>query len=192
MGIKIVVAEDETLTRMDLVEILTDKGYEVIGEASDGLEAIEVCKKTNPDIVLLDVKMPLMSGLQAAKILKEEGFKGCVVILTAYNIKDYIDEATNNSAMGYLLKPIEEGIFLSQLQLIYSNFKQIVKLRDEIEIAKNRLEDRKKIEKAKGIVMEDKKISENEAYKLMRQISMSKRISMTRLSEMIIVSGGLI
>ncbi|MBC2855062.1 response regulator [Cetobacterium sp. 2A] len=189
---RIVIAEDETLTRMDLSEMLTFYGYNVVGEASDGFEALEICEKENPDIVLLDIKMPFMSGLQVAKVLKEKKFKGCIVMLTAYNIKDYIKEATEYSAMGYLLKPVEEGTFISHLQLIYSNFQEVINLREEARKAKEKLEERKKIEKAKGIIMSSKNMSENEAYELMRNISMIKRINMTKLSEIVILTGELI
>ena len=86
MSLRVVVVEDETLTRIDLIEILKENGYDVVGEAADGIEAVEVCKKLQPDIVLLDIKIPYISGLKVANILKEEGFKGCVIIFTAYNI----------------------------------------------------------------------------------------------------------
>ena len=112
MSLRVVVVEDETLTRIDLIEILKENGYDVVGEAADGIEAVEVCKKLQPDIVLLDIKIPYISGLKVANILKEEGFKGCVIILTAYNIAEYIQEASNTIVMGYILKPIDEEIFL--------------------------------------------------------------------------------
>lgn len=86
MSLRVVVVEDETLTRIDLIEILKENGYDVVGEATDGIEAVEICKKLQPDIVLLDIKIPYISGLKVANILKEDGFKGCIIILTAYNI----------------------------------------------------------------------------------------------------------
>ena len=152
MSLRVVVVEDETLTRIDLIEILKENGYDVVGEVTDGIEAVEICKKLQPDIVLLDIKIPYISGLKVANILKENNFKGCVIILTAYNIAEYIQEASNTIVMGYILKPIE---------------------------------------RAKGIVMAKYTLSEEEAYKKMRDLSMQKRISMFKLAEIIIMTGGL-
>lgn len=189
MNPKVVVAEDETLTRMDIVEMLGENGYDVIGEAADGLDALKLCKEKNPDLVLLDIKMPLMSGLKVAQLLKKENFPGCVVILTAYNIKEFICEATENSTMGYLLKPIDEDIFISRLEMIYKNYLKMADLKKQVQDAKDKLEERKKIEKAKGILMKNKKISEDEAYKMIRNISMQKRISMLDLANIVVVTG---
>ena len=191
MSLRVVVVEDETLTRIDLIEILKENGYDVGGEATDGIEAVEICKKLQPDIVLLDIKIPYISGLKVANILKENNFKGCIIILTAYNIVEYIQEASNTIVMGYILKPIDESIFLERLKLIYKNFKLYDDLKKEVEETKKKLEERKVIERAKGIVMAKYTLSEEEAYKKMRDLSMQKRISMSKLAEIIIMTGGL-
>ena len=192
MKARVVIAEDETLTRMDIAEMLGENGYEVVGEVSDGLEALRECREKNPDIVLLDVKMPLMNGLQAAKVLSEENFSGCIIMLTAYNIKEYIHQATESSVMGYLIKPIDEDIFLSRLEMIYNTHLRLMRFKDEADGAKQKLEERKKIEKAKGILMKNKNISENQAYQEMINISMKKRITMADLAEIIIMTGGIL
>lgn len=191
MSLKVVVVEDETLTRIDLVEILKENGYDVVGEASDGIEAVEVCKKLQPDIVLLDIKIPYISGLKVANILKEEGFQGCVIILTAYNIAEYIQEASNTIVMGYVLKPIDEPVFIERLNMIYKNYKLYNDLKKEIEETKKKLEERKIIERAKGIIMAKYSLKEEEAYKKLRDLSMQKRISMSKLADIVIMTGGL-
>ena len=192
MSLRVVVVEDETLTRIDLIEILKENGYDVVGEATDGIEAVEICKKLQPDIVLLDIKIPYISGLKVANILKEDGFKGCIIILTAYNIAEYIQEASNTIVMGYILKPIDESIFLERLKLIYKNYKLYDDLKKEVEETKKKLEERKVIERAKGIVMAKyTPLSQAEAYKKRPDLSMQKRISMFKLAEIIIMTGGL-
>ena len=191
MSLKVVVVEDETLTRIDLVEILKENGYDVVGEASDGIEAVEVCKKLQPDIVLLDIKIPYISGLKVANILKEEGFQGCVIILTAYNIAEYIQEASNTIVMGYVLKPIDEPVFIERLNMIYKNYKLYNDLKKEVEETKKKLEERKIIERAKGIIMAKYSLKEDEAYKKLRDLSMQKRISMSKLADIVIMTGGL-
>ena len=191
MNLKVVVVEDETLTRIDLVEILKENSYDVVGEASDGIEAVEVCKKLQPDIVLLDIKIPYISGLKVANILKEEGFQGCVIILTAYNIAEYIQEASNTIVMGYVLKPIDEPVFIERLNMIYKNYKLYNDLKKEVEETKKKLEERKIIERAKGIIMAKYSLKEEEAYKKLRDLSMQKRISMSKLADIVIMTGGL-
>lgn len=188
---RVVVVEDETLTRLDIIEILKENGYDVVGEAADGIEAVEVCKKLNPDIVLLDIKLPYISGLKVAEMLKEEDFKGCVIILTAYNIAEYIQKASTTIVMGYILKPIDEEIFIERLNLIYKNYKMYLDLKEEVAETKKKLEERKIVERAKGIIMAKDSLSEEAAYKKMRDISMQKRISLFKLSEIIISTGGL-
>lgn len=189
MGKKIIIAEDETLTRLDIKEMLLENSYDVIGEASDGIDALKLCREKNPDIVLLDIKMPLMNGLQVAKILKDEGFKGCIIILTAYNLKEYIEDASKNYVMGYLIKPIDEEIFLSRLNMIYTTYLRMEAYREEGEKTKKKLEERKFIERAKGKLMEKYNCSEDEAYKKIRNLSMKKRISMLELANIILSSG---
>lgn len=191
MSLRVVVVEDETLTRIDLIEILKENGYDVVGEASDGIEAVEICKNLQPDIVLLDIKIPYISGLKVADILKEENFRGCVIILTAYNIAEYIQKASDTTVMGYILKPIDEDTFIERIKLIYKNYKLYNDLRNEMEETKRKLEERKVVERAKGILMEKNNLKEEEAYKHMRDLSMQKRISMYKLAEIILSTGGL-
>lgn len=186
---RVIIAEDETLTRLDIKEILLENSYDVIGEASDGLDALKLCREKKPDMVLLDIKMPLMSGLQVAKVLKEEGFRGCIIMLTAYNIREYIEEASCSDVMGYLIKPIDEELFLSRLNMIYTSYEKMDGYRQGYEEIKIKLEERKYIERAKGKIMEKYSYTEEEAYKKIRDLSMKKRISMLELAKIILCSG---
>lgn len=114
----IVIAEDDSLIRMDIVEILKDSGYIILAEAKDGLEAVKYAKIYNPDILLLDIKMPFLLGTKVAKLLKEQDYDGCIIMLTAYNVEEYIQEATKYNVFGYLTKPLDEKILSSQIELL--------------------------------------------------------------------------
>lgn len=123
---RIVIADDEPVTRMDLSEILEDAGYNVVGSASDGFDAIELCREFKPDLVLMDVKMPLLNGLKAAKIITEEQLTNCVILLTAYSGQEFIEEAKKNlGVMGYLVKPINDRNLLPAIEIALSKSQQI-------------------------------------------------------------------
>lgn len=181
----IVVAEDDSLIRMDIVEILKENGYNVVGEARDGLEAVELAKKYNPDILLLDVKMPFLLGTKVAKVLKEQGYKGCIIMLTAYSIEEYIQEAAENNVSGYLIKPLDDRILISQLNLFYKNYREKMQLKNELQKSEKKLKDKIIIDKAKGILMSKHNLTEEEAYKKIRKTSMEKRIPLVNLAEII-------
>lgn len=187
----IVVAEDDSLIRMDLVEILKENNYDVVGEAKDGLEAIELALNSTPDILLLDLKMPFLLGTDVAKILKEKNYKNCIIMLTAYSTENYIKEATNYNVSGYLVKPLDEKVLISQIELLYKNHNEKLQLEKELLESNNKLKERKIIEKAKGIIMEKHNLSEENAYLKLRNISMKKRVSLFKLSELVVASGDL-
>lgn len=188
----VVVAEDDSLIRMDLVEILKENEYEVLGEAKDGLEAVELALKYTPDILLLDLKMPFLLGTNVAKILKEKKYNNCIVMLTAYSVENYIKEATDYDVAGYLIKPLDERILISQLDLLYKNYSEKIKLKNALELSERKLKERKILEKAKGILMCKYSLTEDEAYIKIRKISMEKRISICQLSEIINTTGELL
>ncbi|MGL4568041.1 MAG: ANTAR domain-containing response regulator, partial [Fusobacteriaceae bacterium] len=169
---RIFIVDDEPLIRMDICEMVKDAGFQVIGEASDGFDAIEGCKKFNPDIMLLDIKMPILDGLKTAEILKKDGYKGCIIMLTAYNSSEFIDKADKIGVMGYFIKPIDERNFIPNLKIFYSRHQEMLKFQKEIVKVNNKLEERKMVERAKGLLMENKKYSENQAYNYMRKLSM--------------------
>lgn len=188
----VVVAEDDSLIRMDIVEILKENEYDVLGEAKDGLEAVKLALKYTPDILLLDLKMPFLLGTNVAKILKEKEYKKCIIMLTAYSVENYIKEATEYDVSGYLIKPLDERILLSQMDLLYKNYNEKIKLKNALELSEKKLKERKVLEKAKGILMCKYSLTEDEAYAKIRKISMEKRISIYQLSEIVNSTGELL
>lgn len=188
MNKKVVIADDEPITRMDLSEMLEEAGYEVVGEASDGFDAIEICRKTRPNLILMDIKMPLLDGLKASKIINNENLADCIVLLTAYSGKEFIEEAKAAGVMGYVIKPINEKSLLPAIEIAMSKSEEINEIKNESLKNKESLEDRKKIEKAKGILMKAENITESEAYSKIRKISMDKRCQMKNIAEIIILN----
>lgn len=189
-SLSVVIVDDEPITRMDLKEMLQDKGCEVLGEAADGFDAIELCRKCTPDLILLDIKMPLLDGLSAAKIIHEEGLADTVVLLSAYNEKEFIEKAKQNGVGGYLVKPIDEKSLMPCIELAVARSRDIKNLKKDYEEVAERLENRKIIEKAKGKIMSQTNFTEQEAYEYIRSISKKKDISMKRVSEIILVQSG--
>ncbi len=185
---KVVIADDEPITRMDLKEILEDSGYEVVGEASDGFDAVELCRRYSPDLVLMDIKMPLLDGLNASKIIQEENLADCIVLLTAYSGPEFIEKAKKIGAMGYIVKPVDEKSLIPTLEVAIAKGKEFKKIKTDIEKVNQKLEERKVIEKAKGILMNRDNISEQDAYNTLRKLSMDKRCSMRSIAEAIILS----
>lgn len=186
----IVIIDDEPITRMDLREMLENAGYHILGEAADGFDAIELCRERLPDLVLMDIKMPLLDGLSAAKIINEENLAGTVILLTAYNEKEFVNGAKQNGVSGYLIKPIDETRLIPNIELAVARSMELKKLKKEFETVSERLENRKLIEQAKGIVMKDKGLCEQEAYDYIRKLSQIKNISMKRVSEIILTNVG--
>lgn len=187
--LRVVIAGDEPITRMDLKEILESKGYSVVGEAADGFDAVEICKKTKADLVLMDIKMPLLDGLSAANIVLSEGLVDTVVPLTAYSEREFIDKAKDIGVGGYLVKPVDEKSIISNIELAVARSRELRKLSRDMEKVTKRLEDRGVIERAKGIVMKRDDLSESEAYDYIRKISQGKNVSMRRVAEIILLQG---
>jgi response regulator NasT len=189
MGKRIVIAEDQPITRMDILEILTEAGYDVVGTASDGLDAIKICRSLKPDLVLMDIKMPLLDGLKASKILLEEEIVQCIVLLTAYSTKEFINEAKDIGVMGYVVKPINKKNLLPPIEIALSKYEEIKQMKKNILEFEEKLEARKLIEKAKGILMNKGDITEEDAYNMIRKLSMDKRVPMKEVAKAIILNG---
>ena len=188
--LRVVIADDEPITRMDIKEILTEKGYEVIGEVADGFDAVEICKEQKPDLVLMDIKMPLLDGLSAARIMAEEGVDAAVVLITAYSEREFIDSAKEIGVSGYLVKPIDEKSLIPSIELAVARNKEMQKLQRDIAKVSERLENRSIIEKAKGRIMERDGLSEQEAYDYIRKLSLTKSMSMRRIAEILLLQTG--
>ena len=188
--IRIVIVDDEPIIRMDLREILESKGYQVVGEAADGFDAVELCRTHVPDLVLLDIKMPLMDGLSAAQIIHEQGLAGAIVLLTAYSESSYIEGAKESGVSGYLVKPVDEKALVPCIELAMARSGEIKALKTDVEKANERLETRKVVEKAKGYLMETNHVSEEEAYEYIRKMSKLKNVSMKRIAEILLMKCG--
>lgn len=184
--IRVVIADDEPITKMDLNELLSEAGYEVVGEASDGFDAVEICRKKHPDLVLMDIKMPLLDGLAAAKIIRSENLAETVMMMTAYSEREFVEQAKDCGVGGYLVKPIDEKSLIPNIEVAVNRSREIGKLRKDIEKVNGRLESRAVTEKAKGLLMEQQKMTEQEAYDYIRKLSQTKHLSMKRVTEMIL------
>lgn len=184
---RVLIADDEVLIRMDLREMLIDAGYEVIAEAANGQEALRLARELRPDFIIMDVKMPVMTGLEAAKIIDEEAIAP-VLLLTAYSQQDIVDEARDAGVIAYLVKPVREEQLFPAMQIAMSRFAELQELNAELEKLQETLETRKVVEKAKGILMSTHSMTEQEAYRKMQQFSMAKRISLKALAESIIAA----
>ncbi|EHK2364428.1 response regulator [Clostridium perfringens] len=183
----IVIVDDEPITRMDTREILEANGYDVVGEASDGFKAIEVCKKYNPSLVLMDIDMPLLDGIKASKVLTKEKLVGGVILLTAFEDKKYIEMAKEVGAFGYMIKPVNEKVFIPTVEMCLSKAEEFDELKKDYDKINNKLNDRKLIEKAKGILVKQLNSNENDAYNRIRKLSMDRRTTMAEIAKIIIV-----
>lgn len=181
----ILVADDEALIRMDLREMLEDAGHDVVAEAANGEQAVELARKFLPEFVIMDVKMPVMDGLAAAKIINDEGIAP-VLLLTAYSQQDIVDKAKEAGVVAYLVKPVREEQLFPAMEIAASRFAEMQQLSAELDNLKESLATRKLLDRAKGILMTAHGMTEQEAYRKMQQFSMAKRISLKELAESII------
>lgn len=184
-----VIADDEPLIKMDIREILELNGYEVVGEALDGFDAVELCRRHRPDFVIMDIKMPLLNGLKAAEIINREKLAGCVLLLTAYSDKSMAAEASKADVMGYLVKPIDENALIPAIEVALHKREEIERIHEEYQKTKQALESRKLLDRAKGILMDSQGMSEMAAYHYIRKVAMDKECTIAQVAEMIVISG---
>lgn len=184
-GRKVVVAEDEALIRLDIVESLRSAGYNVVGEAANGQEAIDLARKTDPDVVILDVKMPGMDGITAAKTITSEGIAP-VVMLTAFSQQSLVRQASDAGAMAYVVKPFVPEKLFPAIEIAISRFDQMNILKDEVSDLKERFAARKKVDRAKGLLMENMGLTESEAFRWIQKTSMDRRLTMAEVADAVI------
>ncbi len=189
MAYKIVIADDEPITRLNMYEILVGSGYDVVGEAGDGFDALELCRTHCPELAILDIKMPLIDGLKAAQQIKEEKLAGSVLLLTAYSGKEFVDQAKAVGVEGYLVKPVSEESLLPMVEVAIAKGMEMDRMREDIRKVQGELEDRKLIERAKGILMVQDQLCEGDAYKKIRRISMDKGCPMKEIAKAILING---
>ena len=189
-GTRVVIADDEPISRMDLTEILSEAGYTVVAAVSDGFDAVEQCKAQHPDLVMLDIKMPFLDGLGAAKIIYEQNLADTIVMVTAYSERELVNQAKDCGVSGYLVKPIDEKSLVPNIEVAVARSKEMKQLRQDIAKVTERLESRTVVEKAKGLVMAEQGCTEQVAYDYIRRISLEKKISMRRVAEIILMKNG--
>lgn len=183
---RVVVVDDEPIMRMDLIGMLGDLGIEVAGEGGDGFDAVELCRMYHPDVVLMDVKMPVFDGLTASEKILQEDLACCIVLLTAFNDREIIDRAKQAGITGYLVKPVGERLLLPTIEVALAQSERLRKSRMEIALARRQLSDTRMIQQAKGILARRENITESEAYQMLRQMAMNKRVQVSVLAQTLI------
>lgn len=185
MTIRVVIAEDEAIIRLDLKETLEEEGYVVVGETGRGDKAVDLVKELRPDLAILDVKMPGMDGLEAARIISKDRICG-VVILTAFSQKEVVEEARDAGALAYLVKPFQKSDLIPAIEVALGRFRELQVLNGEIEELGEQLEARKTIERAKGILIDTHQMNEADAYGFIQRGAMNHRTTMRNVAEMIV------
>ena len=179
---RVIVAEDEAIIRMDLIEMLREAGYNVIGEAANGREAISLARHLKPDLAILDVKMPEIDGISAAELIVSEKL-AAVLMLTAFSQRELVERARDAGAMAYLVKPFSISDLTPAIEMAFGRYAQIQALEAEVGELGERLEARKLVDRAKGVLMANLGISEPEAFKWIQKAAMDQRSSMSAVSE---------
>ncbi|MCM2414737.1 MULTISPECIES: ANTAR domain-containing response regulator [unclassified Streptomyces] len=182
---RVVIAEDEALIRLDLKEMLEEEGYAVVGEAGDGQQAVELAREHKPDLVILDVKMPILDGISAAEKIAEESIAP-VLMLTAFSQRDLVERARDAGAMAYLVKPFSKSDVVPAIEMAVSRFAELKALEGEVADLAQRLETRKLVDRAKSILQTDYGLSEPAAFRWIQKTSMDRRLSMQQLAEALI------
>ena len=184
---RIVIAEDESISRMDLAEMLANLGYLVVGEAGDGRSAVNLARELRPELVIMDIKMPEMDGISAAKILTEEKIAP-VLLLTAYSDREFVEGSLDAGVMGYIVKPFREAELVPAIELALARFREFRALEKQLGDTREVLETRKAVERAKGVLMDTQGMREAEAFRKIQKLSMNNRKSMREVAEAILLA----
>ncbi|MEZ0071779.1 ANTAR domain-containing response regulator [Planotetraspora sp. GP83] len=185
---RVVIAEDEALIRLDLKEMLEEDGYAVVGEAGDGESAVKLAMELRPDLVILDVKMPVLDGISAAERIVSERIAPCL-ILTAFSQRDLVERARDAGAMAYLVKPFTKGDLVPAIEMAVSRHEEIAALEKEVTTLSDRLETRKLVERAKGLLMAQHGWTEPQAFRWIQKASMDRRLSMRQVAQIVVNEG---
>ena len=182
---RVLIAEDEALIRLDLAEMLTEEGFDVVGQAGDGEEAVALATSLRPDVVIMDVKMPKKDGIDAAAEIVSDQIAP-VVMLTAFSQRDLIERARDAGAMAYLVKPFNQADLMPAIELAVARYAEMVALRDEVADVNARLETRKLVDRAKGLLMTNQKMTEPEAFRWIQRTAMDRRTSMQVVAQAVL------
>jgi two-component system, response regulator PdtaR len=183
--IRVLIAEDEALIRLDLKEMLQEEGFDVVAEVSDGATAVRLARELRPDLAILDLKMPVMDGIQAAEQITSERL-AAVLILTAFSQRDLIERARQAGAMAYLVKPFQKHDLLPAIEIAAGRFKDLQGLEAEVGSLTDRLESRKVVERAKGFLQQQEGMSEPDAFRWLQRTAMERRTPMRTVAEQVV------
>jgi AmiR/NasT family two-component response regulator len=186
--LRVVIAEDQALIRMDLAEMLAEEGYDVVGQAADGEEAIALAEQHRPDLVVLDVKMPRLDGISAAQRIAEQRIAP-VVILTAFGQRELVERARDAGAMAYVVKPFTKNDLVPAIEMAVSRYAEITMLESEVAELSERLETRKAVDRAKGVLQQRLELTEPEAFRWIQKTAMDLRLSMRQVAEGVVRHG---
>ncbi len=188
-SLRLVIADNESIIRLDLREMLEDAGHEVVGEATDGRKAIDLTRMHRPDLVIMDIKMPDMDGITAARKISEAKLAP-VLLLTAFSQPEIVEQAKDSGVLGYLVKPVKESNLFPAMEIALSRWQEMQGLEQELDKLKDSLELRKTVDRAKGILMAAHKLSEQEAYRRIQRYAMTKRLTIKEVAEAIVRAAG--
>ena len=185
MSIRVVIAEDEAIIRLDLKETLEEEGYQVVGETGRGDKAVDLVRELRPDLAILDIKMPGMDGIEAARLITKDRICG-VLVLTAFSQREVIEQARDAGALAYLVKPFQKTDLVPAIEVAIARFREMQALNGEVDALEEQLETRKSIDRAKGILIDQCSMSESDAYGFIQRGAMNHRSTMKAVADMVI------
>lgn len=184
---RVLIADDESIIRMDLREMLTSLGYQIVGEAADGISAVNLAREVKPDLVIMDIKMPELDGIGAAKILTEERIAP-VLLLTAFSQRELVEGAKDAGVVGYIVKPFRESELLPAIEIAMARFQEFRSMEGQVTDLRQLIETRKLVERAKGILQDTQGLKEADAFRKIQKLSMNTRKSMREIAEAILLA----